>query len=118
MDFPKVALDELIERLKELLRGHGLREAHVFGSRVRGDYLHRSDLDVIVVDDRYAGVPFLQRGLDLLAEWPGSLPELELFCYTPAEFARGNTVIREATKYGLHVVLDDEPTPTSPHASG
>jgi len=103
--------------LKDLMRRHGLREAYVFGSRVRGDYLHRSDLDVIIVDDRYEGVPFLQRGLDVLREWPYTVPELELFCYTPAEFARGNTIIREALKNGIHLVLEDEPISASPHSS-
>lgn len=117
MDFPQVALDELMARLTALLRRHGLREAYVFGSRVRGDYLHRSDLDVIVVDERYEGTRFLQRGMELLCEWPSGLPELELFCYTPEEFARGSTVIREALKYGVHVVLADEPVAASPHSS-
>lgn len=104
-------------RLKDLMRRHGLREAYVFGSRVRGDYVHRSDLDVIVVDERYEGVPFLQRGMDLLREWPSTLPELELFCYTAEEFARGNTVIRAALKEGIHVVLEDliaSPSPATP----
>ena len=114
MDFPAFALEELIEHLKDLMHRHGLREAYVFGSRVRGDYLHRSDLDVIIVDDRFAGIPFLKRGLDLLAEWPCSLPELELFCYTPTEFSRGNTIIREAQRSGLHIVLDDEPALSAP----
>lgn len=100
------------------MRRHGLHEAYVFGSRVRGDYLHRSDLDVIVVDDRYEGVPFLERGMDLLREWPHTVPELELFCYTPAEFARGNTVIRAALRSGRHIVLEDEPVAApSPTAS-
>ena len=109
MDFPAFTLEELMDRLKDLMRRHGLREAYVFGSRVRGDYLHRSDLDVIVVDERYEGVSFLQRGLDVLRDWPTTVPELELFCYTPAEFARGNTIIREALRGGLHIVLEDQP---------
>ena len=117
MDNPKLSLEELVELLEGLMRRHGLREAYVFGSRVRGDYLHRSDLDVIVVDDRYEGVPFLQRGLDLLREWPYSVPELELFCYTPAEFARGNMITREALRGGLHIVREDEPVVAPPSAS-
>lgn len=116
MGYQGFALQELIDQLKELMARHGLREAYVFGSRVRGDHLHRSDLDVIVVDERYAGTPFTQRGLDVLRDWPYTIPELELFCYTPEEFARGNIPIRAALREGIHVVLDEPvavPSPTT-----
>ena len=112
MDYRSPELSELVAELERLLRKHDLHEAYVFGSRVKGDYLHRSDLDVIVVDARFSGVPFLDRPLALLRDWPPHLPELQLFVYTPEEFARGNTVIREARKRGLHVQLDRAPATT------
>jgi predicted nucleotidyltransferase len=117
MDYPKLTLGELVDRLKELMRSHGLHEAYVFGSRVRGDYLHRSDFDVIVVDDRYEGTPFLQRGLDVLRDWPYTFPELELFCYTRQEFLKGNTIIRAALKQGLQIVLEPDTATASPQPS-
>lgn len=106
MDYRSPELSELVAALECLLRKHALHDAYLFGSRVRGDYLHRSDLDVIVVDARFRGVPFLDRPLALLRDWPRHLPELQLFVYTPEEFARGNTIIREALKRGLHLRLD------------
>ena len=113
MDYPRLTLDELVDDLRTIMQRHGLREAYVFGSRVRGDHLHRSDFDVLIVDERYEGVPFLERGTELLREWPHVTPELELFCYTPLEFARGNTIIRAALRQGIRVVLEDQPLSAS-----
>lgn len=56
-----------------------------FGSRVRGDALSTSDLDLILVSPRFASVPFLRRPVALLEllDYPAGL---ELLCYTPEEF--------------------------------
>jgi hypothetical protein len=59
--------------------------AIAFGSRVRGDALSTSDLDLILVSPWFASVPFLRRSpavLEIL-DYPGGL---ELLCYTPEEF--------------------------------
>jgi predicted nucleotidyltransferase len=59
----------------------------VFGSRARGEALAESDLDLLVVSDRFAGVGFLDRAWRLLADL--DLPfGADILCYTPAEFAR------------------------------
>jgi len=60
-----------------------------FGSRVRGDALKRSDLDLIVVSDDFGGIRFFDRpGLvDDLWDWYIDMP-LELLCYTREEFGR------------------------------
>jgi len=57
----------------------------LYGSRARGDYLKQSDVDVIVVSDAYASVPFLERIYQTSKYWRWNLP-LEVFCYTPDEF--------------------------------
>ena len=56
-----------------------------FGSRVRGDALSTSDLDLILVSPWFASVPFLRRPTAILEllDYPGGL---ELLCYTPEEF--------------------------------
>lgn len=59
----------------------------VFGSRARGEALVESDLDLIVVSDRFCGVPFLERISTLLTEL--DIPfAVDLLCYTSEEFAR------------------------------
>ena len=59
--------------------------AIAFGSRVRGDALSTSDLDLILVSPWFADIPFLRRSVAVLEllDYPGGL---ELLCYTPEEF--------------------------------
>lgn len=59
----------------------------VFGSRARGEALAESDLDLLVVSDRFLGIPFLERAPTLLAELDPSFA-VDVLCYTPDEFAR------------------------------
>ena len=74
-----------------------------FGSRVRGDALSTSDLDLILVSPWFGGVPFLRRPgavLELL-DFPGGL---ELLCYTPEEFAEKRQefgIVRVAVAEGI-----------------
>jgi uncharacterized protein len=74
-----------------------------FGSRVRGDALSTSDLDLILVSPRFASVPFLKRPVDVL-EGLGFPAGLELLCYTPEEFEekrREFGIVRIATEQGV-----------------
>jgi hypothetical protein len=59
----------------------------VFGSRVRGEALAESDLDLLVVSKRFRGVPFLERASRLLDDLDLPFPA-DVLCYTPEEFAR------------------------------
>lgn len=59
----------------------------VFGSRARGEALADSDLDLIVVSERFRGVPFLDRIVRVLNDLEISFA-LELLCYTPEKFER------------------------------
>jgi predicted nucleotidyltransferase len=74
-----------------------------FGSRVRGDALTTSDLDLILVSPWFVSVPFLRRPgaiLELL-DYPGGL---ELLCYTPEEFEEKRHefgIVRVAVEEGI-----------------
>lgn len=76
-----------------------------FGSRVRGEGLAESDLDLLVVSERFRGVSFLERASMLLAEL--DLPfAADLLCYTPEEFARKRRelgIVSQALKEGLRL---------------
>jgi predicted nucleotidyltransferase len=81
--------------------------AIAFGSRVRGEALATSDLDLILVSPHYASIPFLRRAavtLELL-DFPGGL---ELLCYTPDEFDE------KRRELGIVRVALDEGTTLSP----
>lgn len=75
----------------------------VFGSRVRGEALAESDLDLLVVSERFRGVPFLERVSKLLMDL--NLPfATDVLCYTPEEFARKRRelgIVSQALEEGL-----------------
>jgi predicted nucleotidyltransferase len=95
-EFVRTHLPTLRSRLAPL-------QVIAFGSRVRGDALSTSDLDLILVSPWFASVPFLKRSpavLELL-DYPGGL---ELLCYTPEEFeARRQElgIVRVALEEGI-----------------
>ena len=74
-----------------------------FGSRVRGDALSTSDLDLILVSPWFGGVPYLKRPVAVLEllDFPGGL---ELLCYTPEELAEKREefgIVRVALAEGI-----------------
>ena len=93
------------DQLPVLRRHLGPLRAIAFGSRVRGDALSTSDLDVILVSPAFAHVAFLKRAVTALGilDYPGGL---ELLCYTPEEFeARRQElgVVRVAVDEGIEM---------------
>ncbi len=74
-----------------------------FGSRVRGDALSTSDLDLILVSPWFTPLPFLRRPVAILEllGYPGGL---ELLCYTPDEFEEKRQelgIVRVALEEGI-----------------
>ena len=59
----------------------------VFGSRARGDALAESDLDLLVVSERFRGMSFLERSSAVLTALDTPFA-VDVLCYTPEEFAR------------------------------
>lgn len=108
-DIDRDLLQEL-RRLSIQLLPLGLRTLVVFGSRVRGDYLRDSDVDVLIVADTFRGLSFYEREYIVSKKWLYSIP-LEAWCYTPEEveknlFERPRIDIVDAIENGL-VVYDD-----------
>jgi predicted nucleotidyltransferase len=108
--------DPLVRRfraryLARLERRYRPRLVVVFGSRARGEALVESDLDLLVVSERFRGVPFLERAWRLLAEL--ELPfAADVLCYTPEEFARKRRelgIVSLALEEGLRLVSSAAP---------
>lgn len=58
-----------------------------FGSRARGDALADSDVDLLIVSERFGTLGFLDRAVSVLTDL--DLPfATDLLCYTPEEFER------------------------------
>jgi hypothetical protein len=95
-EFVRDHLPTLRERLAPLL-------VIAFGSRVRGDALSTSDLDLVLVSPQFEAVPFLRRAATVLEllDYPGGL---ELLCYTPGEFEERRQelgIVRVAVEQGI-----------------
>lgn len=94
---------ELISEIKKFLMRINAKEAILFGSRASNEHLERSDVDLIVIDDQFKSMKFVDRLVYLHRHW--RLPYfLEGLAYTQEEFeqleeTRG--IIREAKKYGI-----------------
>lgn len=106
---------ELVEQVLNFLKhvpGLHFETVVIFGSRVRGDAMKHSDLDVILVSSDFEGIPFPDRASRILESydhWQAPY-SLEVFCYTPEEFERKSDqigMVRDALKYGI-VVTGEE----------
>ena len=78
----------------------------LFGSRARGDHLIDSDVDMIIVSEKFEGVNWLKRIRDISVEWEG-LVLLEAICYTPEEFEEKRDeigIVNEAVKEGIELL--------------
>lgn len=74
----------------------------VFGSRARGEALDESDLDLLIVSERFRGMRFPDRAAAVLIalEVPFAV---EVLCYTPEEFRarrRGLSIVAQAVAEG------------------
>lgn len=84
------------------------RRILLFGSRASGNARPDSDLDVIIVSDAFAGIPFVKRMAHVLSivRFP---KHVDYLCYTPEEFDR----IRETSSV-VHSALEEHAELTVP----
>lgn len=86
-----------------------MEAAYVFGSRVRGDWLRTSDIDVVIVSNDFRGMGFLER-LELIEriEWEEDItPHIEAIPLTPEELRERlerSAVLRDASRYWVKLV--------------
>jgi predicted nucleotidyltransferase len=97
-----------LPRLKALYRP---RLVLAFGSRVRGDALDSSDLDVVIVSEAFRGLSFLERAEKVLAEIDPPFA-VDLLCYSPEEFDAKREelgIVSLALEEGVALSLDPAP---------
>jgi predicted nucleotidyltransferase len=103
--------DERVERfrvefLPRLVAAFQPTRVLAFGSRVRGDALKHSDLDLIVVAEKFRGVRWIDRA-PLVADSLGAPFGIEVLCYTPDEYQRKVEelgIVRTANQEGLDLL--------------
>ena len=74
-----------IRRLVDALSPYEPERIYLFGSAARGEYDELSDLDVVVIKD--TTTPFLERLREVHRLLPASIGAIDVFVYTPEEFA-------------------------------
>jgi hypothetical protein len=100
---------EYINSVKEFLKKINnikIEKAILFGSRIKGDYLEKSDLDVILISSDFKGIGFTDRINKIYQyfdKWDKNYP-LEIICYTPLEFdeKKGRIgLVKDAVENGI-----------------
>lgn len=92
------ALNQLAKQLNE---SYGPVEIYLFGSFARGDWLEDSDVDIIVVSEKFEGKPMPERVNAVRKLAPGNMA-FEILAYTPKELeevTRRSFTIQEASTY-------------------
>jgi hypothetical protein len=75
----------------------------LFGSWARGDALVDSDLDLVIVSQKFRGLDFLERATRVL-EATDLVLGADLLCYTPEEFERKREeegIVKTAVEEGV-----------------
>ncbi|MCX8204645.1 MAG: nucleotidyltransferase domain-containing protein [Candidatus Nezhaarchaeota archaeon] len=98
---------ELLAFLRQLRERLDVSEVYFFGSRVYGAPLKDSDLDMVVVSERFRGRNFVENVELLNKLWNGSFT-IEMFPYTPEqlkEYYGRKVVVTEALERGVKIDL-------------
>lgn len=96
----------LIGEIKKFMKRAGVSDGILFGSRADDTYLEDSDVDLILISDKFKGTKFVERLYPLHKAW--TLPYyLEVLPYTPQELKslkiKKRGVILAALKRGIRI---------------
>lgn len=102
--------EKVNKALKKFLRKvnskYPLKQALLFGSRARDDWLVTSDVDILLVSDTFSLLPIRERMASVL-EWWNEGVDLEPLCYTQAEFQRMKLIpgiVKNAAAQGIDIL--------------
>lgn len=100
-------VEKYLDRLKDL---YSPMQLWVFGSRVHGEPDRGSDIDLLIVSERFREVPRDRRRSTFREQtgifYDSSIGSVDPLCYTPQEFEHGKRapcIIREAVRHGVRV---------------
>jgi predicted nucleotidyltransferase len=96
-------LEEFVRRVRELL---GEAEVYLFGSYARGDWLVDSDIDIIVVSDKFRGMELGERYVMVRSLLPTTV-SVDLLLYTREEFERArrrSIIVGDAEEYWIKLL--------------
>ena len=97
-------MDKKVKDFAETLKKKfDVQKLFLFGSRARGDWLHSSDYDFLVVSKDFEGMHFLERPVKVMKK-TGKIFATDILCYTPQEFETKRKqigIVSQAVKEGM-----------------
>ena len=105
MDKKRNLVKKLEKFKKNLSREIPVEKVIFFGSRATGKEHKDSDIDLIIVSEKFKKLKFRERSLGFYRYWNLDYP-VDFLCYTPEEFEKMSkmiTIVREAVKKGLEI---------------
>ncbi|MBI2576855.1 nucleotidyltransferase domain-containing protein [Candidatus Woesearchaeota archaeon] len=96
---------EILTSLKAFKKKNKLDRMYFFGSLAGGKGHRWSDIDLVVVANRFRGKGILERAPKLYLAWDLKFP-VDFLCYTPEEFNKLKkqvSIVREAVKEGIEI---------------
>ena len=77
----------------------------LFGSRAREDNLEESDIDIMVISDKFSKIGFRERIIESYGLWDKK-QGLDVICYTPEEFEKRKKqmgIVQTAAEEGIEI---------------
>ena len=96
---------QLLKHLRLFKEKNKIEEMYLFGSKARGKTHKWSDVDLIIVSERFRGKGNLERAPPLYMSWQLEYP-VDFLCYTPEEFDKLKkqvSIVSEALKTGIEI---------------
>ncbi len=106
LDLPEKVREALREFLAKVEKALGEVEVYLFGSYARGDWLSDSDLDLVVVSEKFRGLSVGERYALVREMLPKDI-SVEILAYTPEEFERAlkrSVILRDAAEYWVKLL--------------
>ena len=97
--------NELKDFLQEISTDYSVEKLILFGSRVKGKVTSHSDVDLIIVSNKFKNKKRLDRSPPLYLRWHLKYP-VDFLCYTPEEFERKKKqigIVQQAVKEGIEI---------------
>lgn len=101
----EIIKEKLQELKKKIISEYDLKKMILFGSRARGDHFKTSDVDILIISDKFKDIFFTDRMCQILEYWNLSV-DLEPICYTTEEFEKKKKqigLVRQAVKEGIEI---------------
>lgn len=95
----------MIQQLKEFKQRNKISKLYLFGSMASGQTHESSDVDLLVVANRFRGKGLLERAPSLYMDWNLDYP-VDFLCYAPEEFEKLRkqiTIVKEAVERGIEI---------------